>query len=346
MRLSGLSALLTAFFVSAASPAAAFEIEDERLFETGVGSTQISVISTADLDIFAPLIGAFQAANPSIDVQYTLVSSSELMRALYEEGAEFDVAISSAMDLQTKLANDGLARSHRSAQTDALPEWARWRNQVFSFTQEPAVIIISRESLDGLEMPTNRQDLIALMRDNPDRFDGRIGTYDIRQSGLGYLFATQDARNSESFWRLTEVMGRLDTKLYCCSGAMITDVASGDLALAYNVLGSYATSHLQGESGVDVVLLEDYANVMLRTALIPTSALNVVGAGAFLDFLIAAETRPLIAELTGLPPIDPESIADQAAFRPIRLGPGLLVYLDQMKRETFLQEWVSAIDQP
>jgi len=346
MRLPGFSALLTAFALVAAPSTAAFEIEGEQLFATGSGATTIRVISTADLEIFAPLIGAFQAENPSLDVHYTLVGSSELMRALYDEGAQFDVAISSAMDLQTKLANDGFAQTYRSAQTAALPDWARWRDQVFSFTQEPAVLIVSRKSLDGLERPVNRQDLISLLRDNPDRFNGRIGTYDIRQSGLGYLFATQDSRNSDSFWRLTEVMGRLDAKLYCCSGEMIADVARGELALAYNVLGSYATARLENESGLDLVLLEDYSTVMLRTALIPETAENVAEAGTFVDFLTASETRPLIAQLTGLPPLDPDAIADQAAFRPIRLGPGLLVYLDQIKRETFLREWTSAIDQP
>jgi len=184
------------------------------------------------------------------------------------------------------------------------------------------------------------------LRDNPDRFNGRIGTYDIRQSGLGYLFATQDSRNSDSFWRLTEVMGRLDAKLYCCSGEMIADVARGELALAYNVLGSYATARLENESGLDLVVLEDYSTVMLRTVLIPATAEHIAGAGAFVDFLTASQTRPLISQLTSLPPLDPEAIADQAAFLPIRLGPGLLVYLDQIKRETFLREWTSAIDQP
>lgn len=54
-----------------------------------------------------------------------------------------------------------------------------------------------------------------------------------RRSGLGYQVAAQDSHNSEAFWRLMEVMGRLDAHPYCCSGEMIRDVASGRLALAY-----------------------------------------------------------------------------------------------------------------
>ena len=50
---------------------------------------------------------------------------------------------------------------------------------------------------------------------------------------------------------------------------MIEDVKSGELALAYNVLGSYADA--QSESNVEIVLLEDYTSVMMRTALIPST---------------------------------------------------------------------------
>ena len=70
-----------------------------------------------------------------------------------------------------------------------------------------------------------------------------MGTYDLRKSGLGYLFATQDARATETYWRLIEVMGQLETNLYCCSSDMIDDVISRTFFFAYNLLGSYAGYH-------------------------------------------------------------------------------------------------------
>ena len=50
---------------------------------------------------------------------------------------------------------------------------------------------------------------------------------------------------------------------------MIRDVASGNLALAYNVDGSYAKSRLPEYPSIRIILFDDYMNVMLRTALIP-----------------------------------------------------------------------------
>ena len=144
------------------------------------------------------------------------------------------------MDLQTKLANDGLALAHQSAATRIPLDWGKWRDHVFAFNQEPATIVISSTAFTDIEELQTRQELISTLRDHPKLFRGRVGTYDVRSSGLVYLLATQDARTSESYWRFAEVMGHLDIQLYCCPGAMIDDVSSGKIAVADNVLGCYA----------------------------------------------------------------------------------------------------------
>ena len=107
---------------------AALEVEDHRLFP-GTGDRILKVISTADLEVFEPYLRTFQASQPSLSIDYTVVSSTELHRAI-RAGAEFDLALSSAMDLQFQLANDGFAQSHRSETTSALPDWARWRDLI------------------------------------------------------------------------------------------------------------------------------------------------------------------------------------------------------------------------
>ncbi len=321
---------------------AAFEIEDQRLFGPQDAATTLRVISTADTDVFAPVVISYLADAPGVAVDYVVASSEELMKAIAEENAPFDVAISSAMNLQTKLANDGHARAHRSSVTEGLPDWARWRDHLFAFTREPAALVLSPAAFADIGMPKSRQDLIALLRQYPDRFRGRIGTYDVRISGLGYLFATQDARTSETYWRLTEVMGLLDTRLYCCSSAMIDDLASGDLAVAYNVLGSYAHARDDADEFA-VIYPEDFTTVMLRTAMIPKNVQSVDAATQFLDHLLriawqGKETQGYdFDRLTGG---DSENLTN---YRYIRLGPGLLVHLDGFKKQSFLKAWENAV---
>ena len=177
------------------------------------------------------------------DMERMLNGDHETMKALRADA--YDLVISSAMDLQTKLANDGHVQRHSSEVTREVPAWAKWNDMVFAFTQEPAAIVVSDAAFAAEGIPRSRQDLIDVLRRNPERFRGKVGTYDVRESGLGYLFATQESRVSETYWRLTEVMGGLGARLYCCSSQMIDAVSGGDLFVAYNVLGSYALQRQQ-----------------------------------------------------------------------------------------------------
>lgn len=317
----------------------AFEIEDRARFGPDGAGTVLTILSTTDTEFFAPLITGFLDGREGVAVDYTVASSAEVVRAIRDEGARFDVVVSSAMDLQTKLANDGLAQRHRPDTAADLPDWAIWNDMVFAFTEEPAAIVLSRAAWGDLPLPSTRQELISILRENADRFRGRIGTYDVRTSGLGYLFATQDARSSDTYWRLTEVMGALDARLYCCSSDMLDDVISGDLALAYNVLGSYAASRSDGAADVVLILPTDFTTIMQRSILIPRTAERPDLARAFTDYVLGAA-------FGGETPLGrPESLSatGESSLRRIRLGPGLLVYLDRFKRESFLAEWESAM---
>lgn len=324
-----------------ASVASAFEIEARADFGTQPESETIRILSTADINYFTPVIESFRAFRPDLAIEYTVASSTEVMDAIVREKQPFDIVISSAMDLQTKLANDGLAREHISPTTQNLPDWAVWNDMVYAFTQEPAGFVISNALFDGLPIPQNRQKLITALRQNPDRFKGRVGTYDIRKSGAGYLFATQDARVSDTYWRLTEVMGRLDPTLYCCASEMITDVVNGDLAVAYNVLASYAEKSPHQDK-FTIILPSDFSIVMLRTMLIPETSKKPVLAANFLDFVLA-QTYP-----SGVSPLlKTQSLeeAEQSTLYRISMGPGLLVYLDYFKKKNFIAEWENAIVQ-
>ena len=318
---------------------AAFEIEDVAYFGPRDSAQQLQVISTADIEFFRPMITSFLAENTDTSIHYTVASSTELQKAIIEEGQSFDLVISSAMDLQTKLANDGWAQKHVSDATRSLPAWASWNDMLFAFTQEPATIVVSKTGFENLPVPRDRHDLINLLRQYPDIFRGRVGTYDVRQSGLGYLFATQDTRASETYWRLTEVMGALDARLYCCSSDMIEALKSGELLIAYNVLGSYIVNR-EDYDEFTIILPADFTTLMLRTAMIPDGARAPELSGLFIDHLLGqsfgAGAQSLVHPDLDLSPVD-------TALNRIRIGPGLLVFLDQLKKRSYLSEWESAI---
>lgn len=320
--------------------AAAQDWEDRQVFEGQSATRTLRVLSSTDTSFIAPIITSFLAVTPNVSVEYLVTGTIEVDRLIRQAPQAFDLAISSAMDLQLKLANDGYARAVPALE---VPDWAQWRHSLFAFTTEPAAIVINRAAFSGHEIPKTRQALIQAMRDRPDFFRNRIGTYDVRKSGVGYLFATQDARASETYWRLTEVMGSLGVRLYCCSGEMIDDLANGTIAVAYNVLGSYAAARPNPDDGLQIILPSDFPTTIMRTVFVSKDAPNPQIAAAFIRHLIFLQSSKAGEKHIKLPPL--VSAQDSVRQSTIALEPALLTYLDKLKRRTFLEEWESAVFQ-
>jgi len=318
----------------------AVDWEERELFESLAGTETLRIISTTDTSVFAPLIELFQTSNPHVDIEYFVASSTDTYQAVEQTLEPFDVVISSAMDLQLKLVNDGHAKQLQNLQH---PDWAQWRQSLFGFTLEPAAIVINRAAFSTLPVPRSRQDMLEVLRENPDVFTGRVGTYDVRRSGLGYLFATQDARRAETYWRLMEIMGSLDARVYCCSGEMIEDLASGDIAISYNVLGSYATLRKDVADKIEIILPSEFPTTMMRTAFVVTNSAHPRLAETFLRFLTSSQWSSGDTNAVSLPSIHDSTGDSQRSV--ISLEPGLMVFLDRMKRKRFLKDWESALIQ-
>ena len=326
-------------------PATGMTIELERRFGAEQAKEDFTILSSTDIELFAPVIEAFVAARPDVAIQYVLASSRDIYSEIDSGRGRYDLVISSAMDLQMKLINDGHADRFESPVTAGLPDWAIWRAQLFGFAVEPIVLVVSRRDFAALPTPASRRHFLDIIRSNPAIFRNRLMTYDVNLSGTGFLFATQDARQSDTFWRLSEVMGSMGTRLSCCSGEMLARVESGEMAAAYNVVGSYAQARAAKHGNIKVVHLEDYTNILLRTAFIPRRSPKSRQAGEFLDFLLSRRGQVILETQGGLPSIFNSSIIEITNAKPIGLNTGLLVYLDRLKRENFLREWNAALVQ-
>src|SRR3712207_569078 len=168
-----------------------------------------------------PLIRDFQAASPHVSVEYSEYLANDLYARAQDECRAkqgwMDVVLSSSTDQLVKLVNDGCALPLRSPTAKRLPAWTRWRDEVFGFTFEPAVIAYNRNIVPPEDVRRTRADLIDLLRTKPERYAGRIGTYDVTQSGVGYLFAAYDARGTTIYGRLLEALARTRVVLSCCT---------------------------------------------------------------------------------------------------------------------------------
>ena len=328
-------------------------------FQAPKAATEKLVIySSADVDRIVSLVKAFQKRHPTITIDYYELDTLEInQRVIHETDNAMptaDLALSSAMDLQIKLVNDGYSSPYYSEETKALPDWANWRNEAFGFTYEPAVILYNKALAPDLKRIDSRFELAKLLNQQSARMQNRVITYDPEFSGLGYLYGTQDAVRSEDFWYLARSLGDSGVQLVTNSASMINSVADGDALIAYNVLGSYALARARDNQDLAITIPQDYCLVMSRIAVISKAALNPEAAGKFIDFLVSREGQQLIAGPASLYAIrtDISGVATAKKLQetasgpliPIHLGPGLLVYLDRMKRKDFLSRWRRAME--
>lgn len=325
----------------------ALNIEEQKIYGLKNNSSDLNIISSTDINIFDKIMNDFSKINPDLSVKYTVASTKDIFETINTGTDEYDVVMSSAMDLQIKLSNDGLTHTFESTNTKLIPEWASWKNEIYGFAIEPVVMVISKDffSKNSLKVPINRRDFLSLLKSRESLFKNKLITYDINTSGAGYLFATQDARESDIFWRLTEIMGNLNTELTCCTGQMLDLLDNGEMAVAYNVLGSYANSRMNDNDLIKIIYPEDYTNLLLRTLLIPNNSKNKDNAENFVDFLLSENNQVTLEDKSGLPSIFSKDIIENYNSKPIRLDTGLLVFLDNLKRKQFLSEWNSAISQ-
>ncbi|WGJ91207.1 extracellular solute-binding protein [Achromobacter mucicolens] len=317
-------------------------------------SRVLTIAGPTDTPVVAPLIQGFQSHRPDVSVVYREMGSRELYEAAIEGRLkDVDVLMSSASDLQIRLANDGYALSYASPYAARLPSWAIWRHEVYGFTFEPAVFVYNPKRFAEAEVPRSRQDLLRLLEQDPLRLRGRIGTYDIAASSVGYLLAEQDELVSSNFWGLANAMGQAGVRLAATSAEILDAIERDELDIGYNILGSYALSRQAAGRPIGVVFPQDYVLVLARSVLIARTAPNPDLGRALVDWLLSPAGQQVASSHAALGSIMEDTpgrwtseavlARSQGIVQPVVLSPALLVGLDQRRHSRFVQNWIRLV---
>ena len=322
----------------------------------GMAAAELVIYSTLDNHLAAPLIAAFQAGRPGVSVRYEDLLAGEISARVVAETEAgqptADFVFSSAMDMQIKLANDGYAQAVEVPAARNWPDWANWQDTAFAMTFEPGVLVYHKPSFPH-GPPQSRLELMDWLRHAPPEMYGKIGTYDIERSAVGYLFLARDTEHFPDIWSLLREMAQAGLQTYLTSQDIIDRVEDGRLVLGYNILGSYAADQARNAPDLGLVLLRDFTVVVSRVAMVPRAAASPELGAQFLDFLMSKQGQTLLSEKLRMPAVSLEvsgansGRAMQAALgdqlRPVSVSPGVLVYLDQAKRQRLFRLWRAAL---
>src|SRR6476660_470995 len=318
---------------------------------------KVVVYSALDTKAAQPLIKDFNALYPDIKVEYNDMNSTEMYNRFIAEAASgqgsADVMWSSAMDLQVKLVDDGQAMTYASPEASKLPQWAVYKNQAYGTTYEPAVFIYNKRLVTGTDIPQDHAGFAKLLNTETAKFKGKVTTYDIEKSGVGFMFVVQDTKYFPGMKDLEKGFGAANYKVYSSTGNMLEKVSSGEHLLGYNILGSYALVRAKKDPNLGVVLPKDYTLVLSRVLFIGKNAKNPNAAKVWTDYILSARGQKLIGSDVELFSIRSDVDAEYTAaslnkqlgnnVKPIPVSSEIVAYLDPKKRLEFLGAWKAAL---
>lgn len=342
-------AALLALPASAQSTLSQRPVGYPRSYDTTISDARaegrVRIYANADRAELVPVVAAFKRAYPHIKVFYADIGSTQMYARYVREARakqySADIVWSSAMDLQIKLINDGYAQQYASPEKPFLPATAVWKNMGFGVTAEPIGIAYNRKLVPAGQVPRSHQDLENLLRARRAAFTGKVATFDPARSNTGYLYLSQDFQTTRDTRSLMEAIAATRPVLETSTQPMLDGVASGKLAIAYNVIGSYALEQARRNPDLGVVFPRDYTLVTSRIAFISREARHPAAARLFLDFLLSRSGQAQLARHS-LWPVRTDIPARRLPMgqaRVVRVGPQLLVNLDRLTRERFLRDW-------
>lgn len=347
---------LAAVYARAQAVPAGYPAPYKELIDKAVKEGAVAIYTSTDDVQGRPLLDAFRAAFPGIRIDYNDLGTNGAYNRVISEAAArqvgSDVVWTSAMDLQMVLVSKGHAEIYQSPETGNLPAWANYKDMLYATSVEPVAIMYNKRAMGSLQPPKTRAELIQFLKTNKDALKGKVASFDPEKSGSGFLFFNNDARTTNDTWDLVRAFGATDAKVYGSSGAMREKIASGEHAIAFNLIGSYAIEWAKKDDNLGVILPPDHAAAFSRVVNISKGAPHPNAARLLVDFMLSKAGQSAMAG-SGAPSVRSDvteglniaKLNDMVGgkLKPIPVSEALLESTEPKNRAEFFQKWKQAL---
>lgn len=261
---------------------------DPDVLAAAQSETSLLVYGNPNDDQFAPLVTAFEAAYPWIDVEALSVGGSETFQRYLNESAAgtrtADVIINSDGSRWLDLIAQGQVVDYRDPYLAELPDYVDLAPGVAAMSFDPVIAMFNTAILPLDDQPASLADLAAMAGD----LSGRITTYDI-ESSLGYAanWAFIQAHGDDG-WALLDQLGPATTP-EDSAGTMASKLSQGEYAVAFFMSGA-ARALVQGDAAAQVLnwsYLADATPMVPRGVGITAAAQSPNAAKLFVNFLLS-----------------------------------------------------------
>lgn len=270
-------------------------------------SGSLVIYSGRSEPLIQPVLDAFQAKFPQVEILLKAGSNSELANALIEEKAnpQADIFVTTELFTIQSLTQQGIFQSYLPAGTE---QWSQGfldpENRWVGLTRRARVIMYNMDLVSPDELPTSIFDLMD------PKWKGQIAAAGSTNGSMQAQIAAMQQLLGEEKTR-EWLMGLVANEVTFFGGHTDVRKAVGTGEFKLGLVNHYYF-HLQQAEGSNVgAIYPDQGERQIglitnaTSAAIIEGASNVPAAQAFLDFLVSAEGQRLFAELNYEYPILP-----------------------------------------
>jgi len=281
-------------------------------------SGELVIYSGRSEPLIQPVLDAFQAEYPDVEILLKAGSNSELANALIEESAnpQADIFITTELFTIQSLAQQDIFQSYVPADAENLPEdFLGPDNKWVGLTRRARVIMYNTDLVSEDELPVSIFDL------TDPRWEGQVAAAGSTNGSMQAQIAAMRQLLGED---ATEewLRGLVDNDVTLFGGHTDVRKAVGAGEFKLGLVNHYYY-HLQKEEGSNVGVIypdqgEDQIGLITNatSAAIINGASNVPAAQAFIDFLVSSDGQRIFAEQNFEYPVLPE-VALRQSVQPL-----------------------------
>ncbi|MFI5960485.1 extracellular solute-binding protein [Cryptosporangium sp. NPDC051539] len=250
---------------------------------------EVLLYTNSEEQQMTPMIKAFEAANPGIEVRSLTLGNQEMFQRYETEvasgGSTADVVMSSDAVGWLSFLRGGNVADYTDPNTPNLPDYALLGKGVYAFSEDPVIAVFNKAVLPENKQPTSMAELAKMA----PQLDGKIGATAISNViQFGATSAYLD-KYGDAGWQTLERIGA-HAGLESDNGPLVTKLAQGQYAAAFFVSGA-VRAFIVGDVAkvVNYRYLTDGTPLLPRAAAVTSQAKHPNAAKVWLNWLLSTK---------------------------------------------------------
>jgi len=294
---------LDAYFLPAYYPDSYKNILEATKNEQG-----LVIYSALNESTWKPVIETFTGHYPWINVTVINLGANEVFDRYAADSLtgerNADLILSYAPEGWLNFANSGQIEPYLSEEDFYVPPWAKLAPGIYTIASDPMVLLYNKDELP--RPPLSSSEIKELIESDPDKFTGKITSYDAAQNSTGLAVNWFWINKlGETGWELLNRVGETDPLLMTSSSSMVSSTFSGDSSLGIFVSPISFLSELDLHPELGWRYIKDGQPILMRSIAITKQAKSPNSARLMVDFLLSQEGQIALA-LGGLTPFRPD----------------------------------------